>query len=169
MSLFNQISSFRHQLPRVSLEEELAERQVPAHQDHHGQARPPLLNGLTAVWVVRSWMLCGMIVRERHESLGIVVHNTKPRTLRPTASFIWGRLGAGTIPSLVFLSVIFPHEIYLLVAVLSMFLSMPKVPRFRFLSCISRKLLDDNAIVRRVEVSNLEHRSRTMTLDTCDS
>jgi N-acetylmuramoyl-L-alanine amidase CwlA len=35
--------STSHQLPRLFVEEELAKRQVPAHQDYHGQACPALL------------------------------------------------------------------------------------------------------------------------------
>ena len=33
----------RYQLPRFSAQEELAERQVPAHQVHDGQAYPSVL------------------------------------------------------------------------------------------------------------------------------
>jgi len=35
---------FRHQLPRLSPQKELAERQISSHQKHDGQAHPPLLN-----------------------------------------------------------------------------------------------------------------------------
>ena len=38
------LSPFRHQLLGLSAQEELAKRQVAAHQDDHGQARPLVLS-----------------------------------------------------------------------------------------------------------------------------
>jgi len=34
----------RHQLPCLSPQKELAERQISSHQKHHGQAHPPVLD-----------------------------------------------------------------------------------------------------------------------------
>ena len=36
--------TFRYQLPCLLAQEELAKRQVPSHQVHHGQAHPSLLS-----------------------------------------------------------------------------------------------------------------------------
>jgi hypothetical protein len=76
--------SVSHQLPRLSLEEELAKRQVLAHQVYYGQAYPTLLiDPLSAL----AWTRLGVHPQRGGSVLAwtAVMHNMKPRTLGPTA------------------------------------------------------------------------------------